>query len=267
MARTKEARMAPRTLLLVAAAVLAAATARAQTDLPVPERYTLRLEYLFWSPAPTGQLQKGVAGVDGTLIDVQEDLGLAEHAANPLRGALRLGTSWKLRASWSPLDFRGDTTADRAFVYGTALVLPGQQVVSSLKGNYITAELEWDFLRRPQGFLGLLAGVKLVDVDALVLNVDTSDRVVETERLPIPAFGLAGRVYLTRRLSLEGELSGLTLGDRGHVYEVFVAARLHVTSHLAATGGYRKLVLEGRTDRDYLKIDLGTWTFGAEISL
>lgn len=244
-----------------------AAAASAQSDSAPAERYALRLEYLFWSPQPTGQLQKGVSGVEGTLLDVQQDLGLAEHAANPMRGTLRLGTSWKLRGSWTPIDFRGDATAETAFIYGTTVVLPGQQVVSSLKGNYVTAELAWDFLRRPQGFLGLLVGVKFVDVDSLVLNVDTSDRVMETERLPIPVIGLAGRAYLTRHLSLEGEISGLTLGDRGHVYEVFAAARLHLSDHLAATGGYRKLVLEGRDNRDYLKMDLGAWTFGAEISL
>ena len=259
--------MTPRTLLLVALLAGGAAVSSAQSDSAPAERYTLRLEYLFWSPAPAGQLQKGVSGFEGTLLDAQEDLGLAEHAANPLRGALRFGESVKLRASWSPIDFRGDTIADRGFVYGTTVVLPGQQVTSSLKGNYVTVELAWDFLRRPQGFLGLLAGVKFFDIDALVLNVDTSDRVVETERLPVPVIGLAGRAYLTRHLSVEGELSGLTLGDRGYVYEIFAAARLHLTDHIAATGGYRKLVLEGRTDRDYLKMDLGTWTFGAEISL
>jgi hypothetical protein len=255
----------------VVVAVLArAATSGAQSeaDLAPAERYNVRLEYLYWSPLPEGEVQKGVAGVEGTLLDLQEDLGLAEHAMSPVRGTVRLGRGVKLRGSWSPIDFRGEVTAERGFVYGTTVVLPGQEVVSSLKGNYITGEIAWDFLQRPEGFLGLLVGVKFVDVDALVLNASTSDRVVETERLPIPALGLAGRAYLTRRFSVEGEVSGLTLGDRGHVYEILVAARLHLTDHLAATGGWRKLVLEGRPDdRDYLKIDLGTWTFGAEISL
>lgn len=260
--------MAPRTLLLAAAALLqAAASANAQTELPPPERYTVRLEYLFWSPQPAGEVQKGVAGVQGTLLDVREDLGMTESSANSLRGTLRLGKAWKLRGSWSPIDFRGDAIAEAVIVYGTTAVLPGQQVVSSLKGNYIIADLEWDLLRGPQGFLGILGGVQVVDVDALVLNADTSDRVVETERLPIPVLGLTGRAYLTRRLSLEGELSGLTLGDRGHVLEVLVAARLHLSDHFAATGGYRKVALEGRDGRDYFKIGLGTWTFGAEISL
>jgi hypothetical protein len=260
--------MAPRTLLLSASVLFAAAaSAPAQSDLPAAERYVVRLEYLFWSPQPSGEVQKGVAGVEGTLLDVREDLQLGESSANCLRGALRLGEAWKLRGSWTPIDFRGDAIAGSSIVYGTTVVLPGQRVVSSLKGNYFVAELEWDFLRRPQGSLGLLGGAQVVDVDALVLNADTSDRVFETERLPIPVLGLVGRAYLTRWLSLEGELSGLTLGDRGHSFELLVAARLHLSDHFAATGGYRKVALQGRDGRDYFQIDMETWTFGAEISL
>jgi hypothetical protein len=254
---------------LLALAVLAAALpAAARADEgPPAEQYTLRLEYLFWSPLPEGELQKGVSGIEGTLLDAQTDLGLAEDAMNALRGSLRLGTSWKLRGSWAPIDFRGDVVADRPFVYGTTLVRPGDEVVTTLKGNYIAVELAWDFVRRPQGFLGLLFGAKYFDVDALLLNATTSSRVVETERLPVPVLGLAGRVYLGRYFSLEGEVSGLTLGDRGHVVELLLAGRLHVTRRIAATGGWHRLALEGRDDLDYLKLDLGTWTFGVEISL
>lgn len=260
--------MTTRTSLLAFSALLALSVpAVAQEQLPPAERYHLRLEYLWWSPQPAGQLQKGFSVQEGTLIDVETDLGLQQSSANSLRGALRLGTSWKLRGSWSPIDFRGDVTAANGFDYGTAVVQPGDEVRTSIKGNYGTAELEWDFLKRPQGFAGLLLGAKLFDIDTLLLNVDTEDRVAETQRLPIPVVGLAGRIYVGRHFSVEGELSGLTLGDRGHVWEWTLAARVHVTDRLAGTGGYHRLALEGRNDRDYLKLDLGQWTYGVEISL
>jgi hypothetical protein len=259
--------MRTRALLLATLLAASAIAAHAQGDTAPAEQYRLRAEYLFWSPQPAGELQKGVAGVEGTLVDVQQDLGFVSHAAGTVRGALRLGRSVKLLGSWAPIDFKGEATASKVIVYGTAVVLPGQQVASSLKGQYATAAIGWDFLQRRQGFLGLLAGVKYVDVDALVLNVDTGNRVVETERLPVPALGLAARLYVTRHLSVEGEVSGLTLGDRGHLWEIFATARVHVSDHLAATGGYHKLAVEGRDGRDYLNVELGAWTFGAEISL
>jgi hypothetical protein len=94
--------------------------------------HIVRLEYLLWSPQPSGQLQKGLGDVEGTLLDVEADLGLGEGGANALRGTLRLGGSWKLRGSWSPLEFRGDVTAGQPFVYGTTVVRPGDRVLTSL---------------------------------------------------------------------------------------------------------------------------------------
>lgn len=261
---------------VVEAAVLAAVAwlalaapqpAAAQSAAPAPEQYRLRVEYLWWSPQPTGQIQKGVSELEGTLLDVEADLGIGKAKASPLRASLRLGEAWKLRGSWSPLDFGGDVLSERAFVYGTTFVFPGQRVITSLNGNYFTGEIEWDFLRRANGFLGLLFGVKYFDVDVLLLNADTSSRVVETERLPIPVVGLGGRAYLSRRLSVEGEFSGLPAGDRGHVWEILLAARVHLSERLAATGGWRKLVIEGRDGRDFFSLALGQWTYGVELSL
>jgi hypothetical protein len=146
-------------------------------------------------------------------------------------------------------------------------VLTGQNVRTSLKGNYASAELEWDALRRSRGFLGLLVGAKLVDVDVVLLNVDAVERVVDTQRLPIPVLGVTGRVYVHPRLSLEGEFSGLSIGDRGHLWEWLIAGRLHVSDRLAGAVGYHKLSLEGRNDRDSLQLGLGKWTFGVELSL
>jgi hypothetical protein len=259
--------MKSRLLSVAAALSLLAAPARAEGTGAPAEQYTLRVEYLWWSPQPAGQIQKGIGDLPGTVLDAEADLGLNAASANAVRGALRLGGAWKLRGSWSPLDFRGDVAAPRPFVYGTTVVQAGDQVITTLKGNYVTGELEWDFVERDGGFLGLLFGAKYFDVDAILLNAETSSRVAETERLPIPVLGLAGRAYLHPRFSLEAEISGLTAGDRGHVWELLLAARIHLSDHLAGTSGYHKLALEGRNDRDYFNLDLGTWTFGVELSL
>jgi hypothetical protein len=260
-------RMRRRLLLLLALAVGAGASSALAQDVAPAERYNVRLEYLFWSPQPSGQLQKGFSEEEGTLVDIEDDLAMAESAMNPVRGTLRFGAGVKLRGSWSRLDFEGDTLAERFLSYGNVVVAPGQRVASELSGNYFTAEIAWDFLERPGGFLGLLAGVKYFDVDVLLLNASTSERVVETERLPIPVIGLAGRAYFGRWFSVEGELSGLPAGNRGHVYEVMVAGRAHASRRIALTLGWRKLAIEGRDDRDFFKLDLGTWTIGAELSL
>jgi hypothetical protein len=256
-----------RVLGMVGAAALVLPTlARAQSTGSA-EDYTVRLEYLFWKPAPRGELQKGLGSAEGTLLDAEADLGLASAKTNSLRGTIRLGGSWKLRASWAPLDFAGDQAAPRPFSYGTMVARSGDRVVTSIKGNYVTTDLEWDFSRRPTGFLGVLAGVRLFDVDTLVLNVDTESRVADTHRVPVPVVGLVSRTYAGRHLSFEGEITGMTIGSRGHLWEWLLAARVHLSDHLAVTGGYHTLRIEGQNERDFLSLRLGTWTFGAEISL
>jgi hypothetical protein len=248
--------------------VLGGATvSSAQSELPPAEQYTLRVEYLWWSPTPQGEIQKGLGDRDGTLLDIQDDLAIESGSANTIRGAFRLGEGWKLRGGWAPLDFSGNTEAPQPFVYGTLVARFGDQIITALRGNLISVGLEWDFFRTRGGFLGATAGLRYFDVDTLMVNVDTTSRVAETWQLPIPVLGLAGRAYLGEWVSLEGELSGITAGSRGHLWEWLVALRVHPTEFLALTGGYNRLTLEGQDDRDFFNLRLGTWTFGVEISL
>jgi hypothetical protein len=251
-------------LLLVLAAP---ARSPAQDLLPPAEQYTVRLEYLWWSPTPSGQIQKGLGDFEGTLLDIEQDLDVESGKANGLRGVFRLGGSWKLRGGWTPLDFRGDAVVGRPFVYGTLVARAGDEAATSFKGNLIEADVEWDFVEQQWGFFGVLGGVRYFDVDTVLVNVTTAARVAETERLPVPVLGLASRAYLGEWLSLEGELSGITAGSLGHLWEWLVALRVHPTDRLALTAGYRSLALEGENDRDFLSLKLRTWTFGLEISL
>jgi hypothetical protein len=242
----------------------------AEEDLPAAEQYHVRLEYLWWSPELDGTLQKGFSGSEGTVLDTRADLGIRESASNLLQGTLRFGGRWKLRGAWHRMDYDGDVTAARAFVYGTADVSPDQRVVTSFTGHEFTAELECDLVQRSLGFAGLLLGVKYFDVSTTLVAIAderTVGRVADTERLPVPVVGVAIRVYPHARVSLEGELSGLPAGSRGHLWELQLAARGHLGDRLAVTLGWRKLALEGHNDRDTLKLGLSKWTLGVEISL
>jgi hypothetical protein len=239
----------------------------AQEQLPSEERYILRVEYLWWSPQPQGELQKGLGDFEGTVLDVQSDLGMESQSGSNIRGALRLGPSWKLVGGWTPLDYRGDQDAQQPFIYGTLVGRFGDRIVTAFKGNLISTALQWDFIASSGGYLGALAGVKYFDVDTVMVNADTGVRVAETEKLPIPVLGLGGRVYFQEWFSLEGEFAGMSAGSRGHLWEWLLALRIHFTDHLAASGGYHKLSIEGTDDRDFFSLSLGTWTLGVEISL
>jgi hypothetical protein len=252
--------------MLIALSLAGSAAAQDPSNLPPAERYGLRLQYREFRPSLTGQTQKGFGDADGTLVDVHDDLAIADKRTFDVRGAIQFKKGWKLRGSYTPFDYRGDTEVASPFKYGETRYARFEHVVTSMKGGYYGADLEWDFVKGAHGFLGAVLGAKVFDVDAALVNASVNAREVDTITAPIPIIGLATRMY-AGKVSLEGELAGFTGGSRGNLFEAEGSARFHLSDRLAVLGGYRYLSLDGRDRRDQIKLKLGGWQFGLELSL
>jgi len=236
-------------------------------ERPSQERYVLRGQYREFHPTLSGRIQKGAFGAEGTLVDVIDDLALDSKRTFDVRGALQFGKGKKLRGSWTPLDYDGDTPASRTFTYGATRYSRFSRIVTSVKGNYYSGDIEWDFIKRSRGYLGFVVGAKVFDVDTVVVSPSQEgSREQDTIRAPIPVLGLTGRYYMSR-LSLEGEAVGLALGERGSMFEVESSARFHISDRLALQVGYRLLRLDGKDDLDRVKLNISGITFGVELSL
>jgi hypothetical protein len=251
---------------LIALSLATTAAAQDPSNLPGPERYGLRLQYQEFRPTLTGQAQKGSGGNAGTVVDVSDDLGLGDKRTFDAKGAIQFKKGWKLRGSYTPLSYSGDVESNRTYTYGDMRVVRFDRVRSSVKGGYYSGDLEYDFVKGPHGFLGAMVGAKVFDVDASLVDVSTNSREVDTITAPIPVIGLTGRGY-AGKLSFEAEIAGLSAGSRGSMYEAQGSIRLHISDHLAASGGYRYLSLDGKDNRDEVKLKLGGWIFGLELSL
>jgi hypothetical protein len=259
----RAAKALPVSLLLLAPAALHAQ----QADYPPQEGYGIRLEYREFRPTFSGDIQKGFGDQEGTLVDVVDDLGIPDERTFEARGTLQFKQGHKLRGSYTPLDYSGDVDeARRDFDYGQTEFQRFERVLTSLKGGYYSASYEWDFMRGPRGFLGVTLGAKVIDLDATLVAPEQSAREQDTLRAPVPAVGLVTRAY-TGRVSVEGEISGMTLGDRGTLIDFDLATRVHVSDRLGIGGGYRYLSIKAKDDRDFGDIRIRGWHFGLEISL
>lgn len=241
-----------RSRLLAVVLLASPALARAQ-ELAPPEHYRLRLEYVRWFPSLTGELQKGSGDVPGTRVDLKADLGLEDHSSNEFKGVLRLGARMKLRAAYTPLDYDGDVIASRAFLFDGTFFRRDARTVTSLKGTLWSGDLEFDFLRGGWGYLGFLLGARVVDVDTVIVQPEEGRRETGTLRAPVPVLGVSGRLY-TGRVSLSAEISGLTIGSRGTLYDVEAQLRYHLTDRLAVGGGYRLLSVRGEDGTDFIEL-------------
>jgi hypothetical protein len=254
----------------VVASLVLALPARAQLfagDYPTAENYRLRLEYREYRPSLSGDVQKGFGDDEGTLVDVEDDLGFADDRTFEARATIQIARGHKLRASYTPLEYAGNVArARRTFTFGQTTYERFTQVVSTFKGGYYAGAYEWDFVKGSKGYLGAFAGGAFLDFDATLVAVEANAREQEEIRSPVPLVGATARVY-SGRLSLQAELSGISAGSRGKIIEVEASARLHLSDRLAAMGGYRSLAVDGRDGRDRADLRLKGWQFGIEIGL
>jgi hypothetical protein len=244
----------------------AASTAQAQfSDIADGEQYKILGEYRFWAPTLGAQIEKDPTGGVGTLIDVPGDLGVPNHSTFQLRGILQLGQGHKIRVSYSRIDYDGDTKIDRQLRFGGTVYTINSHVVTSVKSDYYTAEYEWDAFKGQSGYFGFLIGAKGLNATTVLLDEDRGDRKQEAVHVPVPVLGVAGRYY-AGKLSLFGEFSGLTIGSRGHVYELDLGVHAEVVRHIGASLAYRRITVHGeQPDEGLLDFKLGGVNVGADV--
>jgi hypothetical protein len=227
------------------------------------EQYKLRVEYLEWRPDLSAEIQ---AGSFGTRLDLKEDLGIDDDRTFELHGVVQFAPGFKIRGGMTPLDYASDRQIQRSFVFNGQIYPVDTRVVSKLEGKLYNAEIEFDFVKSQGGHFGVLLGGEMFDGDASISAPEIGLDESEDLSTPVPYLGVTGRVY-AGKLSFEGELKGLTIGSRGHFYELRGMARFHVSERIAVGGGYRYFKTQGEDEPDFVRFKQGGFTFGAELSL
>jgi hypothetical protein len=238
--------------------------ATAQEQLPGAEQFHLRVEYWNWNSKLDAQFAKGPGSLPGTPMDTTLDLGMPDKNNHEWRATLRLGEKHRLRFGYTRLDYAGSVTARQDYIFNHAVFKKDDRLTSTLKGGYYTADFDLGLAQGSWGTFGLLFGAKIADVQAVLSSPGT----IETAKLtaPAPILGAAGRAYFGR-VSLSGEVSGLTVGKYGHVFEMDLGARLHLSDRLAVGAGYRLLKVRGVDDPDFLDFHLDGAHFGVELEI
>jgi hypothetical protein len=254
-------------LVLVVAFILAAGAAgpvESQQELPGPEYYHFRGEYLWWWPKLGATIQKGATG---TATDVTSELGVTDQRTWEARGTLRAGTSHKLSGTYTSLDYDGDVTEHPTVRYGSQTFFPGTRLVTSMKGGYYGGQYQYDFAKGTWGFMGGLAGARLLDLEVLLVAPVEARREQESVRVWRPIIGVSGRGYLGKRASIAGTLAGLTIGSRGYVIEFEATLQIHLFDRLAIKGGYRSFKVKDETDSTLIEFRDNGGIVGVELSL
>ncbi len=235
-------------------------------EIAPAEKYHVRAEWRWWTPSISGTIQKGFGSAPGTPLSLTDNLGITNEGTWILDGAIKLSRSFKLTGSYIPLSYTGQQAATTNFIYGSELFLKDEEIQTSIKAQVFSGAIEWDFYKGKGGYAGVFFGADVLLTDSVLVAPATGQRVIDSGTLPVPILGVAGRAYVGRHFSLSALLGGFTLGDRGHMFETDLTARLHISDRFAGAVGYYRLSFEGTDGRDFVSLTLGGLSFGAEVS-
>jgi len=223
------------------------------------EDYALEVSFGLWNPAPAIVINSESLGIPGTDVDLISDLGVTQKRLTRLNATLKAGRH-KLRFERVPIQYVASAKTTRPFVFNGQRFAAGTTVETSAAFKTYRAGYELDLVRADRGYFGILADVKITDVDvSLTRNVGVE---FNSAIAPIPTLGGVLRIYPLPFLAVGGEASyfripeSVTEDYRGRYLDYDVYTTVNATNNIGATVGYRSIDVFYKN-----RFDTGTLTF------
>jgi hypothetical protein len=216
---------------------------RPLNDLPPGETYHIEGAAGFWFPLADISVASESLGIPGTLIDFKKDLGLQNEHFGELHFEIRPVRSQKFRFQYIPLTYEQTVTLTRDLIFNGQRYRAGLLVNSTLDWKAYRFGYEFDFVTTKRGFGGFILDLKYTDVNVKLGSSTVNE--FSHARAPIPALGGIARVYVTRNVSITGEVTGFKLPMRlienssGHYVDVDIRGVYNFTNNVGVQFGYR----------------------------
>ncbi len=253
----------------VALGLLAAPPAAQAQYRPVPlggggiaEDYHIEAAYGWWNAEPSLIVNSESLGILGTDVDLITDLGIQKHRLGKFDLVLKPSKKHRFKYQHLPIKYSTDAfPVQRSFTFNGQRYNIGLPVTTTVDFSTDSFGYEYDFIHLPRGFFGASINVKLTNIDVDLASPIGSE--FFTQVAPIPAFGFAGRGYVTPNLSIDGEFTFFRIpksleeqldGD-GSYNDFDLHATYNVNKYVGAQLGWRKSTIfyEAEFDRGDLK--------------
>jgi hypothetical protein len=247
------------------ALIATASPARAQykprpiNDPATGETFHIEADASFWTPTADMNIASESFGIQGTSINLKNDLGVTDQRFPALNLQLRPALRHHFRLQYIPIKYEGSARIQRDIVFNGIRYSLNTPVNSSVDWKAYRFGYEYDFIATNRGFGGVILEAKYTDV-RVELDSQFSQEFAHA-RAPIPAIGGIARVYVVPNISITGEVTGFAVPQslsaqyNAHYVDVDVYGTINFTNNVGVKAGYRSL------DLGYLiKSDQGTFT-------
>lgn len=220
------------------------------SEAAVGEKYHIEAAFGWWDAQPELIVNSESLGILGTDVDLISDLGIEKHRLGKLNIVLRPAKKHRLKFERLPISYERDSfPVQRSFIFNGQSYSVGLPVTTSVDFTTYSFGYEYDFLYFPRGFVGANINMKLTNIDVDLRSPIGSE--FFQQAAPIPAFGFAGRGYLTKNFAVDGEFTFFRIpqsleeqldGD-GSYNDFDIHGTYNFNNYIGAQLGWRKTTI------------------------
>jgi len=196
----------------------------------------------------------GTAGIEGTPVDLEGDLGLnRSDSVFRIDGYYRFNKKHRLDFSAFDLSRTASKVIEKDIQWKDTLFPIDTTVDSDFDLAIYKLAYTWSVMRRDKGYLGLTAGLYIADfrtrLEAEAIGALASDGVTA----PLPVIGLRGQYDFTEKLSFRasGEIFAIEYEEySGSLYDIYAGLDYQFFKHVAIGIGINAVKLDVGISKD-----------------
>jgi outer membrane protein len=211
----------------------------------------------YWFPSLGGSVKVDAAGIAGTSIDFEKDLGIDDESYPTIEafiGAVR----HHLSLAYTNIEYSGTKTLTQTIVFNGKTYSASALVSSSIEYRQTDLAYQYDLVNLENVLAGFsLGGVfQVTYLDGTVSLATTGIDEKEEFTLPIPMIGLNLHIGLLADI-LEARIRGTAIGYSGNtIYEIAGDVSYTPFPFMDIHGGYKTFVIDIDEDDVALDYDL-----------
>ena len=208
----------------------------------------------YWFPSLDGTVKVDEAGIIGTTLDFENDLGIADENY-PSVEVFVGGGNHHLSLTYTDIEYSGRKTLTREIIYRGETYAVSDLVTSSIEYQMLDLHYQYDLLDLENilgGFsLGGVFQVKYLDGDVRLTTTGIDEK--EDFTIPIPMVGLNLHIGILADI-LEARVRGTAISYGGNtIYEFMADISWTPFPFLDIHGGYKSFIID--IDEDEVVFD------------
>jgi hypothetical protein len=217
----------------------------------------IEIEGRFWFPELSGNIKATDDSIEGTNIDLKDDLGIEDENFSDIRLTCNLGSADKIRLSYSQVEFSGEKDIVQTVIFEGQSYTSSTHVITNVDLDYLRLGWIHHFIRNNALKLGSTIEAKMFFIDASLAAPAIA--ISESEKFigGLPTLGIVFEVEPHRIIKVFAEISGLPAGSYGYLLDGELGIRLNPIENFSITGGYRIFSMKVEDDSNHAELEIG----------